>query len=105
MKQKEKADLEVQELSNSELKAEFLKACKKLNTKIEKNGYQIRFPSPYNYLDKELATKTQMRDWFKTQAGKYRNWDPPIERIEGRSGDLLLMYIVLNNDKLESEIV
>lgn len=105
MKQKEKVDLEVQELSNSDFEAKFLEACKKVNTRIEKNGYQIRFPPPYSYLDKEFANNAQMQQWFKTQAGKYRNWDPPIERIEGRSGDILLMYIVLNNDELESEIV
>ena len=98
-------DLEVQELSNSDFEAGFLKACEKLDAHTEKYGYQIRFPPLYNYLDRELASYDQMQRWFKTQAGKYRNWDPPIERIEGRSGDILLMYIVLNNDELESEIV
>ena len=99
MKQKETVDLEVQELSNKYFRAEFIEACKKLDAHIEKYGYQIRFPPIYNYLDRELASYDQMQRWFATQASKYRNWNPPIERIEGRSGDILLMFMELNNNE------
>jgi hypothetical protein len=83
------------------LRAEFLEARKKLDTHIEKMGCQIRFPPIYNYLDVELANYTQMLHWFETQAYKYRNWNPPIKRIEGKSGDKLLASFTLNNDKIE----
>lgn len=99
MKQIEREDLEVQDISNNtkyfkNWNPDFIK-------QIDKNGFQIRFPSPYEYLDIKLKSYSQMHSWFDIQVSKYRNWNPPIERIEGKSGDLLLMFFILNNNSIK----
>lgn len=69
---------------------EFAKHC-------DKNGYQIKFSKPYHYLNMNFHDYNLYKEWWDTKRYyKYINWNPPISRIEGWSGDILFCFVELN---------